>query len=106
MQAVKTMAQYIADLIENAISDEQRATVIAAEEIVIGYYFDMESIMPGILSTGFLPKTMPSQDPIRKAITELNRACAEQHKDYIFDGRIDRLKDRFQFAADVASAGA
>lgn len=103
---MRELAGPIRELINGAASDEQRAVIIAAEEIAIGYYCDMAPIMPGILSTGLLPASLPPQDPVKKAITELNRACAEQHKAYIFDGRIDRLKDRFRFAAEVAGAPA
>lgn len=92
----------IRDLIEGAASDEQKAAVIAAEEIVIEYYCDMAPLMPDVLSGSMPAWSVPPQEPVKKAITELNRACAEQRRDYIFDGVLGRARDRFLFAAGVA----
>lgn len=92
----------IRELIDGARSEEQKAAVIAAEEIVMEYYCDMAPLMPGILSESVPAGHIPPQEPVKKAITELNRACAEQGRSYIFDGVLGSARDRFLFASGVA----
>lgn len=79
------------------------ATVIAAEQVVIGYYFDMLAAMSAVKITGRKPKALPSQEPMRKAVIAINQACANQKVPYLFTGKPGNVKDMFAFAAGITA---
>lgn len=90
-------------LVSGSKDPKAAAKVIAAEQIVIGYYFDMLAAMSAARITGKKPEALPSQEPMRRAVIAINQACANQKVPYLFKGKPGNMKDMFAFAAGITS---
>lgn len=82
-----------------------KARLAAAEQIVIGYYYDAMKVLAVRAATGDMTGSMPDDGPVRRAVTEINRACADQRKPYLFDGKIGVPGDLLAFAGAIAGIG-
>ena len=88
-------------LFKDTDSAKDYAMLAAAEQIVIGFYYDM---MKAMFKKRIMPKEkleLPDQEPMRRAVAEINQICAGQEKKYLFKGDIFNPKDLFDFASAI-----
>lgn len=89
-------------VMNGAKNDKEHAVLAAAEQAIISYYYDMLCAMMVRNIKATVKLELPDQAPMRKAVTELNRACANQKKPFLFGGQITSPMDLFTFASSIA----
>lgn len=101
-----TVRQKFLELVRDASGPKEQATLATAQQEVIAYYYDMMKAMVIRMATKAEKLEAPDPEPVRKAITEINRSCTNQKKPFLFKGNITQRTDLFKFASSMSLAGA
>lgn len=88
-------------LVDGARNDKERDAIAAAEQDIIAYYYDMLCALTLRRMGAKQGTALPDAKPMRDAVTELNRACANQKKPYLFGGAVNNPADLFAFASGI-----
>ncbi len=87
-------------LFEGATSKREKVLLAAAERAAIRYYYRMVAAMNDASLTG-RPLALPDPGPMKKAVTEINRACANQKKPVLYGRKLTDIRSLFDFAAGI-----
>lgn len=93
--------QGFVSLVSGARNEKERDAIAAAEQDIIAYYYDMMCVLTLRRMKSKKGGRFPDPGPMRKAVTELNRACANQKKPYLFSGAVTDPADLFAFASSI-----
>lgn len=88
-------------LVDGARDDKERDAIAAAERDIIAYYYDMLCVLTLRHMKSKRDAGFPDPGSMRRAVVELNRACANQKKPYLFDGAVNNPADLFAFASGI-----
>lgn len=87
-------------LFAGATSKREKVLLAAAERAAIRYYYRMLAAMTDAQLTGD-PLKVPDPAPMKKAVTEINRACANQKKPVLYGRQLTDMRSLFDFAAGL-----
>lgn len=93
-------------IVADAHDPKQLDAIAAATQDIIAYYYDMMCAMALRRARPGKEHPYPDMYAMRRAVTEINRACANQQKDYLFKGTITNPADLFAFASGIAMPAA
>lgn len=89
-------------IVSGARDNKELETIAKAEQVVIAFYYDMLCAMTLRRMKPDVKRPFPDPAPVRNAVTEINRACANQKRNYLFTGKINNPADLFAFASGIA----
>ncbi len=95
----------LGQLIRKAATDQDKARLVAAEQILIGFYFD-------VLKVNMLKK-FAGKDAFdeldfataQRAVAAIRQACADLGEEDIFKGDINKPSDLYLFAREITDLG-
>lgn len=90
------------DIIRDAKNQKELEDMKSAKQTIIGYYYDMLCVMALRKMGSKKGDILPDIAPVIAAVTEINRACANQKKRYLFSRTITSPADLFAFASGIA----